>query len=178
MNTPEDRHASRRAGPPSRLAFVVCCALGAGCGDDGGGGGSGGTDTDSGGACVEDPVNLQLQSNPDFTGVIGGDKIGNYTKVAVGYVDESANASGCCQDYAMATASTSKVRIRFGIEPDRSVVPGGRRRDRHLAQQRRRPADARLGTWTGFAFAGAPGLGLVHSWAGSGHGWASPRSAP
>ena len=117
MNTPEDRHASRRAGPPSRLAFVVCCALGAGCGDDGGGGGSGGTDTDSGGACIEDPVNLQLQSNPDFTGVIGGDKIGNYTKVAVGYVDESANASGCCQDYAMATASTSKVRIRFGIQP-------------------------------------------------------------
>jgi hypothetical protein len=100
-----------------QIARIGVCAAGlmAGCLDDDGGpthGDGGGT----GGDCVS-MLTVPPDGHPNPAGVFTGITVEDegYTRFAVGHVDDDADESGCCQDYALASGpNLNTVRVVFG----------------------------------------------------------------
>jgi MYXO-CTERM domain-containing protein len=132
----------RRCGG-SHVARVV--ALGAvamllgGCPDNQGGTHASAGTTDDGGGAGPYPGPPPIDpNNPGYRGILGGidpDPSIDYHDLAVGNVARAASSSECCQDYVIASPSTSVVRVLFAADlpgltfladqPDELVDVGG-----------------------------------------------------
>ena len=130
----------RRRATSGAVVLVTVCGMLTGCpGDPGGTGTGSATDggTDSGTGLPPPPPPLDPH-NPDYQGILGGidpDPTIDYTSLAVGNVREAVSSTNCCQDYVIASPSSSVVRIVFSEDlpgltfladvPDELVDVGG-----------------------------------------------------
>ena len=94
------------------IAALAVFGLGCPAGDDGGAGGS--TGGSGGGSSCFGPYPWELSSAPDFKNVVSGfpkptswSAAKTWNSVAVGHVDNAANHTGCCFDYALASNQDS-----------------------------------------------------------------------
>lgn len=120
------------------LAFVAATAALTACpGDDQSPGPGGGTADGGGTGLPPGPPPID-PNNPDYQGILGGidpDPSVDYHDLAVGNVSRSVSSSECCQDYVIASPSTSVVRVLFSADlpgvtfladlPDELVDVGG-----------------------------------------------------
>lgn len=124
------------------LALVAMMALLCGCpGNQGGTTGAGADTAEDGGVLPPGPPPGPPPidpNNPGYQGILGGidpDPSVDYHDLAVGNVSRAVSSSACCQDYVIASPSTSVVRVLFSADlpgvtfladtPDELVDVGG-----------------------------------------------------
>jgi len=133
------RRARWRSAAAHGLALAAIVALLGGCSDNqvGTSASAGTADDGGGGGPPPGPPPID-PNNPAYQGILGGidpDPAIDYHDLAVGNVSRAASSSECCQDYVIASPSTSVVRVLFSEDlpgltfladtPDELVDVGG-----------------------------------------------------